>query len=179
MKKIFRLEPFLSILWAYLHIAFFVFLELIDKAFIIFVLLIVGDILLCLLNILNAITLDYSELGCSQRLRTGCILKIVNTPYFIFMFMMSSLAIALILFPGGILIAPIIIAIILLMTLPFFISSSAYGIVSTIYMFKMKYIKIKTMIICIIMQCILFLDIIAMIYLYVKWHRVVKNSIKG
>ena len=144
MKKIFRLAPFLSILWAYLHIAFFVFLELIDKAFIIFVLLIVGDILLCLLNILNAITLDYSELGCSQRLRTGCILKIVNTPYFIFMFMMSSLAIALILFPGGILIAPIIIAIILLMTLPFFISSSAYGIVSTIYMFKMKYIKIKT-----------------------------------
>ena len=41
MKKIFRLAPFLSILWAYLHIAFFVFLELIDKAFIIFVLLIV------------------------------------------------------------------------------------------------------------------------------------------
>jgi|GEM_PF-3016859 membrane protein len=179
MKKIFRLAPFLSILWAYLHIAFFVFLELIDNTFIIFILLIIGNIVLCLLNILNAITLDYSELGCSQRLRTGCILKIVNTPYFIFMFMMSSLAIALILFPGGILIAPIIIAIILLMTLPFFISSSAYGIVSTIYMFKMKYIKIKTMIICIIMQCILFLDIIAMIYLYVKWHRVVKNSIKG
>lgn len=179
MKKIFRLAPFLSILCAYLHIAFFVFLELIDKALILFILLIVGDIVLCLLNILNAITLNYSELGCSQRLRTGCILKIVNTPYFIFMFMMSSLAIALILFPGGILIAPIIIAIILLMTLPFFISSSAYGIVSTIYMFKMKYIKIKTMIICIIMQCILFLDIIAMIYLCVKWHRVVKNSIKG
>lgn len=179
MKKIFRLAPFLSILWAYLHIAFFVFLELIDKALILFILLIVGDIVLCLLNILNAITLNYSELGCSQRLRTGCILKIVNIPFFIFMFMMSSLAIALILFPGGILIAPIIIAIILLMTLPFFISSSAYGIVSTIYMFKMKYIKIKTMIICIIMQCILFLDIIAMIYLCVKWHRVVKNSIKG
>ena len=179
MKKIFRLAPFLSILWAYLHIAFFVFLELIDKALILFILLIVGDIVLCLLNILNAITLYYSELGCSQRLRTGCILKIVNIPFFIFMFMMSSLAIALILFPGGILIAPIIIAIILLMTLPFFISSSAYGIVSTIYMFKMKYIKIKTMIICIIMQCILFLDIIAMIYLCVKWHRVVKNSIKG
>ena len=113
-------------------------------------------------NIFNDIVIQKSLNNIALMLKL-CMIPFFVCNYFIF----SSLGF-LILFPGGVIILPVIWTIVAIFTYFLLLTTSAYSIVSIIGQYKNKKISFVFLVINIVLQLIFVLDVVSYVYVYFK-----------